>query len=144
MWVKLPFSSSPVVLRVAASALASASSCFCSVLFLLPPSEQTQHFKSHFLTAGNESCRIFCSERSQTMDYSLNFSFLCVALPICGINIRASILPLFILWPQTSLGTMDLGQVYYEPLKDRQGNVLLVTLKEFLNTSRWQRFIVQS
>ncbi|XP_030591766.1 ankyrin repeat and fibronectin type-III domain-containing protein 1 [Archocentrus centrarchus] len=35
---------------------------------------------------------------------------------------------------QSSLGTMDLGQVYYEPLKDRQGNVLLVTLKEFSNT----------
>ncbi|KAI3360126.1 hypothetical protein L3Q82_014443 [Scortum barcoo] len=34
---------------------------------------------------------------------------------------------------QSSLGTMDLGQVYYEPLKDRQGNVLLVTLKEFPN-----------
>ncbi|KAK5856666.1 hypothetical protein PBY51_008247 [Eleginops maclovinus] len=34
---------------------------------------------------------------------------------------------------QTSLGTMDLGQVYYEALKDRQGNVLLVTLKEFPN-----------
>ncbi|XP_069557398.1 ankyrin repeat and fibronectin type-III domain-containing protein 1 [Brachyistius frenatus] len=34
---------------------------------------------------------------------------------------------------QSSLGTMDLGQVYYEPLKDRQGNVLLVTLKEFSN-----------
>ncbi|XP_054615213.1 ankyrin repeat and fibronectin type-III domain-containing protein 1-like isoform X2 [Dunckerocampus dactyliophorus] len=32
---------------------------------------------------------------------------------------------------QSSLGTMDLGQVYYEPLKDRQGNILLVTLKEF-------------
>lgn len=32
---------------------------------------------------------------------------------------------------QSSLGTADLGQVYYEPLKDRQGNVLLVTLKEF-------------
>uniref|UniRef100_UPI0037E951C8 ankyrin repeat and fibronectin type-III domain-containing protein 1 n=1 Tax=Semicossyphus pulcher TaxID=241346 RepID=UPI0037E951C8 len=32
---------------------------------------------------------------------------------------------------QSSLGTMDLGQVYYEPLKDRQGNVLLVTLREF-------------
>ncbi|CAL8273945.1 unnamed protein product [Lota lota] len=31
---------------------------------------------------------------------------------------------------QSSLGTMDLGQVYYEPLKDRQGNVLLVTIKE--------------
>ncbi|XP_061702433.1 ankyrin repeat and fibronectin type-III domain-containing protein 1-like [Syngnathoides biaculeatus] len=36
---------------------------------------------------------------------------------------------------QSSLGTMDLGQVYYEPLKDRQGNILLVTLKEFPNTS---------
>ncbi|XP_022064418.2 ankyrin repeat and fibronectin type-III domain-containing protein 1-like [Acanthochromis polyacanthus] len=34
---------------------------------------------------------------------------------------------------QSSLGTEDLGQVYYEPLKDRQGNVLLVTLKEFPN-----------
>ncbi|XP_037333332.2 ankyrin repeat and fibronectin type-III domain-containing protein 1-like [Pungitius pungitius] len=34
---------------------------------------------------------------------------------------------------QSSLGTMDLGQVYYEPLKDRQGNVVLVTLKEFPN-----------
>ncbi|KAK5606821.1 hypothetical protein CRENBAI_015245 [Crenichthys baileyi] len=32
---------------------------------------------------------------------------------------------------QSSLGTMDLGQVYYEPLKDRQGNVLIVTLREF-------------
>ncbi|XP_020513556.1 ankyrin repeat and fibronectin type-III domain-containing protein 1 [Labrus bergylta] len=32
---------------------------------------------------------------------------------------------------QSSLGTMDLGQVYYEPLKDRQGNILLVTLREF-------------
>ncbi|XP_042360381.1 ankyrin repeat and fibronectin type-III domain-containing protein 1-like [Plectropomus leopardus] len=34
---------------------------------------------------------------------------------------------------QSSMGTVDLGQVYYEPLKDRQGNVLLVTLKEFPN-----------
>uniref|UniRef100_H3CZS4 Fibronectin type-III domain-containing protein n=1 Tax=Tetraodon nigroviridis TaxID=99883 RepID=H3CZS4_TETNG len=34
---------------------------------------------------------------------------------------------------QTSLGTMDLGQVYYEPLKDRQGNILLVTLKDYLD-----------
>ncbi|KAI1884575.1 hypothetical protein AGOR_G00227800 [Albula goreensis] len=31
---------------------------------------------------------------------------------------------------QSSLGTLDLGQVYYEPLKDRHGNVLLVTLRE--------------
>ncbi|KAL4658036.1 ankyrin repeat and fibronectin type-III domain-containing protein 1-like isoform X1 [Arapaima gigas] len=31
---------------------------------------------------------------------------------------------------QSSLGTLDLGQLYYEPLKDRQGNVLLVTMKE--------------
>ncbi|XP_031683453.1 ankyrin repeat and fibronectin type-III domain-containing protein 1 [Oncorhynchus kisutch] len=31
---------------------------------------------------------------------------------------------------QSSLGTVDLGQVYYEPLKDRQGNVLLVTVKD--------------
>ncbi|XP_013125603.1 ankyrin repeat and fibronectin type-III domain-containing protein 1 isoform X2 [Oreochromis niloticus] len=35
---------------------------------------------------------------------------------------------------QSSLGTVDLGQIYYEPLKDRQGNILLVTLKEFSNT----------
>ncbi|KAM6905379.1 ankyrin repeat and fibronectin type-III domain-containing protein 1 [Xenentodon cancila] len=34
---------------------------------------------------------------------------------------------------QSSLGTTDLGQVYYEPLKDRQGNILLVTLKGFPN-----------
>ncbi|XP_011476814.1 ankyrin repeat and fibronectin type-III domain-containing protein 1 [Oryzias latipes] len=34
---------------------------------------------------------------------------------------------------QSSLGTMDLGQLYYEPLKDRQGNILLVTLKGFPN-----------
>nr|XP_023847766.1 ankyrin repeat and fibronectin type-III domain-containing protein 1-like [Salvelinus alpinus] len=31
---------------------------------------------------------------------------------------------------QSSLGTVDLGQVYYEPLKDKQGNVLLVTVKD--------------
>ncbi|MBN3315090.1 ANKF1 protein, partial [Atractosteus spatula] len=31
---------------------------------------------------------------------------------------------------QSSLGTVDLGQVYHEPIKDRQGNVLLVTLRE--------------
>ncbi|XP_049331635.1 ankyrin repeat and fibronectin type-III domain-containing protein 1 [Astyanax mexicanus] len=31
---------------------------------------------------------------------------------------------------QASLGSVDLGQVYFEPLKDRHGNVLLVTLKE--------------
>ncbi|XP_029913039.1 ankyrin repeat and fibronectin type-III domain-containing protein 1 [Myripristis murdjan] len=37
---------------------------------------------------------------------------------------------------QSSLGTVDLGQVYYEPLKDRQGNVLLVTMKEFPNPPR--------
>ncbi|XP_051904458.1 ankyrin repeat and fibronectin type-III domain-containing protein 1-like isoform X2 [Hippocampus zosterae] len=36
---------------------------------------------------------------------------------------------------QSSLGTKDLGQVYYEPLKDRQGNILLVTLKEFPNAN---------
>lgn len=31
---------------------------------------------------------------------------------------------------------MDLGQVYYEPIKDRQGNILLVTLKDFINATR--------
>ncbi|KAK2833803.1 hypothetical protein Q5P01_017692 [Channa striata] len=36
---------------------------------------------------------------------------------------------------QSSLGTTDLGQVYYEPLKDRQGNVLLLTLKEIQTSS---------
>lgn len=45
----------------------------------------------------------------------------------------------FLLPPnKSSLGTVDLGQVYYEPLKDRQGNVLLVTLKVFPNTPRWE------
>lgn len=46
----------------------------------------------------------------------------------------------FLLLPplKSSLGTVDLGQVYYEPLKDRQGNVLLVTLKAFPNTPRWE------
>lgn len=31
---------------------------------------------------------------------------------------------------------MDLGQVYYEPIKDKQGNILLVTLKDFINATR--------
>ncbi|XP_043082397.1 ankyrin repeat and fibronectin type-III domain-containing protein 1-like [Puntigrus tetrazona] len=31
---------------------------------------------------------------------------------------------------QASVGCVDLGQLYFEPLKDRQGNVLLVTLRE--------------
>ncbi|KAJ7992622.1 hypothetical protein DPEC_G00280590 [Dallia pectoralis] len=31
---------------------------------------------------------------------------------------------------QSSLGTVDLGQVYYEPLKDKHGNVLLVTMRD--------------
>ncbi|XP_066563404.1 ankyrin repeat and fibronectin type-III domain-containing protein 1 isoform X2 [Amia ocellicauda] len=31
---------------------------------------------------------------------------------------------------QGSLGVVDLGQVYHEPIKDRQGNLLLVTLRE--------------
>ncbi|XP_042575344.1 ankyrin repeat and fibronectin type-III domain-containing protein 1-like isoform X1 [Cyprinus carpio] len=31
---------------------------------------------------------------------------------------------------QASVGCVDLGQVYFEPLKDRQGNMLLVTLRE--------------
>ncbi|XP_028671122.1 ankyrin repeat and fibronectin type-III domain-containing protein 1-like [Erpetoichthys calabaricus] len=43
---------------------------------------------------------------------------------------------------QSSLGTEDLGQVYYEPIKDQQGNVLLVTLQEHsipqaLETLHW-------
>ncbi|KAL6460974.1 hypothetical protein MHYP_G00309400 [Metynnis hypsauchen] len=35
---------------------------------------------------------------------------------------------------QSSLGSVDLGQVYFEPLKDRQGNVLLVTLREVVTS----------
>ncbi|RXN25235.1 ankyrin repeat and fibronectin type-III domain-containing 1-like protein [Labeo rohita] len=31
---------------------------------------------------------------------------------------------------QASVGCVDLGQVYFKPLKDQQGNVLLVTLRE--------------
>ncbi|XP_059509526.1 ankyrin repeat and fibronectin type-III domain-containing protein 1 [Stegostoma tigrinum] len=31
---------------------------------------------------------------------------------------------------QTLLGTQNLGRVYYEPIKDRHGNVLLVTVRE--------------
>lgn len=62
--------------------------------------------------------------------------------------VESTLVPVFypspFLWPQTSLGIMDLGQVYYEPLKDRQGNILLVTLKDFLTTSRWGKFIVLS
>ncbi|XP_029014350.1 ankyrin repeat and fibronectin type-III domain-containing protein 1-like isoform X2 [Betta splendens] len=36
---------------------------------------------------------------------------------------------------QASLGTVDLGQVYHEPLRDRQGNVLLLTLRGFSSCS---------
>ncbi|XP_037392130.1 uncharacterized protein LOC108442563 isoform X2 [Pygocentrus nattereri] len=35
---------------------------------------------------------------------------------------------------QSSLGSVDLGQVYFEPLKDHQGNVLLVTLREVVTS----------
>lgn len=32
--------------------------------------------------------------------------------------------------PQSLLGTHNLGRVHYEPVKDRHGNVLLVTIRE--------------
>lgn len=32
--------------------------------------------------------------------------------------------------PQSLLGTHNLGRVHYEPVKDRHGNVLLVTVRE--------------
>lgn len=40
------------------------------------------------------------------------------------------------------LGTQDLGQVYFEPIKDKQGNALLVLLKDMnacpnLDGVRW-------
>lgn len=81
---------------MAAGTLASASPRFCSVLLLLPPSKQAQHFKSRFLTAGKESRSIFCAKRRHRLDCSFTFSFLCVAPPIRGINISASILPVSI------------------------------------------------
>lgn len=31
---------------------------------------------------------------------------------------------------QGLLGIQDLGQVFFEPIKDKQGNILIVTLKE--------------
>lgn len=39
-------------------------------------------------------------------------------------------LQLFPLQPQNLLGTHNLGQVYYEPIKDRHGNVIIVTIRE--------------
>lgn len=141
MWLRLPFFSSSDVLCVAASALASASPCFCSVLFLLPPSEQAQHFKSCFPTAGKQSRSVKSSHR---MDFPSNIAFLNVAPNIHEVfaTLASVFCPSSFLWRQTSLGTMDLGQVYYEPLKDRQGNILLVTLKDVLNASRWEKFTV--
>ncbi|XP_051877152.1 ankyrin repeat and fibronectin type-III domain-containing protein 1-like [Pristis pectinata] len=43
---------------------------------------------------------------------------------------------------QGLLGTQDLGQLYFEPIKDKQGNVLIVTLRELsshqsLENVRW-------
>ncbi|XP_072098199.1 ankyrin repeat and fibronectin type-III domain-containing protein 1 [Mobula birostris] len=38
---------------------------------------------------------------------------------------------------QTLLGMQDLGRVYFEPLKDRHGNALLVTVKELSAQSSW-------
>ncbi|XP_032896616.1 ankyrin repeat and fibronectin type-III domain-containing protein 1-like isoform X1 [Amblyraja radiata] len=43
---------------------------------------------------------------------------------------------------QGLLGTEDLGQLYFEPIKDKQGNVLMVTLRELssyqsLENARW-------
>lgn len=76
------------------------------------------------------------------IDFPSNFDFLSVAPHIR--EVFATLASVFchssFLWRQTSLGTMDLGQVYYEPIKDRQGNILLVTLKDFINATRWERF----
>lgn len=60
------------------------------------------------------------SESYVSLNYSLISSYICPS----------------VLLFQSSLGTLDLGQVYYEPLKDRQGNVLLVTLKDLPNAPR--------
>ncbi|XP_059804129.1 ankyrin repeat and fibronectin type-III domain-containing protein 1 [Hypanus sabinus] len=38
---------------------------------------------------------------------------------------------------QSLLGMQDLGRVYFEPLKDRHGNALLVTVKELSAQSSW-------
>lgn len=76
------------------------------------------------------------------IDFPSNFDFFSVAPHIR--EVFATLASVFchssFLWRQTSLGTMDLGQVYYEPIKDRQGNILLVTLKDFINATRWERF----
>ena len=45
-------------------------------------------------------------------------------------------------FPQGMLGTQDIGQVYFEPIKDKHGNALLVLLKDMnacsnLDGVRW-------
>lgn len=45
---------------------------------------------------------------------------------------------------QALLGTQDLGQVYFEPLRDKHGNALLVLLRDLdgcsdLDTQRWSK-----
>uniref|UniRef100_A0A674CJ61 Ankyrin repeat and fibronectin type-III domain-containing protein 1-like n=1 Tax=Salmo trutta TaxID=8032 RepID=A0A674CJ61_SALTR len=52
-------------------------------------------------------------------------------LPLVEIQCCSTSISQDFLWfAKSSLRTVDLGQVYYEPLKDRQGNVLLVTVKD--------------
>lgn len=48
----------------------------------------------------------------------------------------------FFFFVQGMLGTQDLGQVYFEPIKDKHGNALLVLLKDMstcpnLDGVRW-------
>ncbi|XP_041097886.1 ankyrin repeat and fibronectin type-III domain-containing protein 1-like [Polyodon spathula] len=45
---------------------------------------------------------------------------------------------------QSALGTADLGQVYYEPLRDQQGNMLLLTLRRDGGPSVFQRSLRKS
>lgn len=81
----------------------------------MSPSCRSSYFRCHLLSL---TANLFLIAGRQ-MHYSTLFS------------------AVFLLYlTQSSLGTVDLGQVYYEPLKDRQGNVLLVTLKEFPNPHR--------
>lgn len=48
---------------------------------------------------------------------------------ICVLNKHVS-LCIYLLVLQNLLGTHNLGRVHYEPIKDRHGNVLLVTIRD--------------
>lgn len=43
----------------------------------------------------------------------------------CSLSILLTLLP-----TQNLLGTHNLGRVYYEPIKDRHGNIIIVTIRE--------------